>query len=159
MTHQENVEILLVEDNSRDAELTLRALRKRNLANQVVWVQDGQAALEFVFGPPDGSAHDLRRPRLILLDLKLPKLDGIEVLQRLKSDPRTATIPVVMLTSSREEQDVLRSYRHGANSYIVKPVDFDNFSEAVARLGMYWLLLNEAVEPKRISAGDAPESE
>jgi CheY-like chemotaxis protein len=142
MTDHE-VEILLVEDNPQDAELTLRALKQRNLANQVFTCHDGAEALEFFFGD---SPHGLREigvvPKVILLDLKLPKVDGLEVLRRLKEDERTKKIPVVVLTSSREEPDIARAYRLGANSYIVKPVDFEAFARAVSDVGLYWLLLN-----------------
>ena len=138
------VEILLVEDNSSDAELTLRALRKHNLANRVFHVKDGAEALEFIFAH---GAYDQRRvedtPRVIFLDLKLPKVDGIEVLQKIKSDERTRKIPVVVLTSSKEDRDVVESYRLGVNSYIVKPVEFESFIRAVSDLGFYWLLLNQ----------------
>jgi two-component system, response regulator len=138
-------EILLIEDNPRDAELTLRALKKRNFANQLIWLKDGAEALEFIFkSGPNGNREARHRPKVILLDLKLPKVDGLEVLRQLKAEASTRTIPVVVLTSSREEQDVIRSYELGVNSYIVKPVNFDNFSEAVAQLGLYWLLLNQA---------------
>jgi two-component system response regulator len=151
MTSDSNLdiaEILLVEDNPRDAELTVRALKKRHLANHLVWVKDGAEALDYVFGAsadaPSAVAHT---PKVILLDLKLPKVDGLEVLRRLKGDERTKVIPVVVLTSSREESDLVQSYRLGVNSYIVKPVEFGNFSEAVADLGMYWLLLNQRPGP------------
>lgn len=138
------VEILLVEDNPRDAELTLRVLEQHHLANYLVWAKDGAEALDLVFGPSsDPAAPISRAPRLILLDLKLPRVDGHEVLQRLKSDPRTRPIPVVVLTSSREETDLVRAYQSGTNSFIVKPVDFDNFVEAARQLGLYWLLLNQ----------------
>jgi CheY-like chemotaxis protein len=152
MNTENEAEILLVEDNPRDAELALRALKTRNLANKLVWVKDGAAALQFIFGPgPNGATNGnqqlCRRPRVILLDLKLPRMDGLEVLGRLKGNEESKTIPVVVLTSSREEQDIVRSYKMGVNSYIVKPVDFDNFSEAVALLGFYWLLLNQPPEP------------
>ncbi|MBI5385309.1 MAG: response regulator [Verrucomicrobia bacterium] len=143
------VEILLVEDNPRDAELAMRALKKRNLTNKLVWVKDGAAALEFIFGNNHrASGHILNRPKVILLDLKLPKVDGLEVLRQVKEDSKAKTIPVIVLTSSKEEKDVVRSYELGVNSYIVKPVNFDNFSEAVAQLGMYWLLLNQPPEPR-----------
>lgn len=138
------VEILLVEDNPSDAELTIRALERHNLANRLVWVKDGAEALDLIFGPsPDAGTPINHTPKLILLDLKLPKVDGHEVLERIKSDPRTRSIPVVVLTSSREETDLLRAYKSGTNSFIVKPVDFDRFIEAVRQLGLYWLLLNE----------------
>ena len=128
--------ILLVEDNANDAELTLRALKQRNLANQVHLCRDGAEAMDFFF---DGATP---APKVVLLDLKLPKMDGLEVLQRLKADARTKAIPVVVLTSSREEPDIERAYALGANSYIVKPVDFEAFARAVADVGLYWLLLN-----------------
>ena len=138
------VEILLVEDNPDDLALTLRGLRKANLANHIQVARDGAEALEFVFCE---GAHAHRRiengPKVILLDLKLPKVDGLEVLQRLKEDPRTKSIPVVVLTSSKEQNDIVESYRLGVNSYIVKPVNFERLAEAVQQLGMYWLLLNQ----------------
>ncbi|MGH7529533.1 MAG: response regulator [Gemmatimonadales bacterium] len=128
-------EILLVEDNANDAELTLRALRQRNLANQLHLCRDGAEALEYV-------EQTNTIPKVVLLDLKLPKIDGLEVLRRLKADARTRPIPIVVLTSSREEPDIARAYALGANSYIVKPVDFEAFARAVADVGLYWLLLN-----------------
>jgi CheY-like chemotaxis protein len=138
------VEILLVEDSPTDAELTMRVLKKNHLANQVVHVTDGEEALNFLFARGAYLGRNLdHRPRVILLDLKLPKIDGLEVLKAIKADPSTRTIPVVMLTSSREETDMIASYALGVNSYIVKPVDFDRFVEAVTHLGMYWLLLNQ----------------
>jgi CheY-like chemotaxis protein len=133
------VEILLVEDNPADAELTLRALSRSKLTNHVHVARDGAEALDFLF-PRSGPAAG---PKVILLDLKLPKVDGLEVLRRLKADDRTRRIPVVVLTSSREEPDIVTSYRLGANSYIVKPVDFEAFVRAVSDVGLYWLLLNE----------------
>lgn len=136
------VEILLVEDNPNDAELVMRALRKNNLANAVTVVNDGAEALEFMFGEGADAAHN--HPRVILLDLKLPKVSGIEVLRRLKESQSTRTIPVVVLTSSAEERDLIDSYDLGVNSYIVKPIDFEGFTRAVADLGMYWLLMNRA---------------
>jgi two-component system response regulator len=140
----EIVEILLVEDNSNDVELALRALKKQNLANHVHVVKDGEEALEFIFA--NGTYRDRNienQPRVIFLDLKLPKVDGLEVLRRIKSDPRTQKVPVVVMTSSQEEQDVSESYKLGANSYIVKPMDFDKFLKSISDLGMYWLLLNK----------------
>lgn len=142
------VEILLVEDDPHDVELTLRALRKHNLANHVLVVGDGARALDFIFARGEFDGRDVENgPKVILLDLKLPKVDGLEVLRQVKSDERARVIPVVVLTSSREEQDVVESYELGVNSYLVKPVDFDKFIEAVAELGFYWLLCNE---PPRI---------
>ena len=139
------VEILLVEDNPQDLELTLRALKKANLANRIHIARDGAEALEFIFceGPHAGRRID-DAPKVIFLDLKLPKVDGLEVLKRVKNDPRTKNIPVTMLTSSKEQRDIVESYNLGVNSYIVKPVDFQQFNEAVRQLGLYWLLLNEA---------------
>ncbi len=143
MDQSEEVEILLVEDTPNDAELTLRALRKHNLANRVHWVKDGAEALDFLFAQGESSGRDFKdRPKVVFLDLKLPKVDGLEVLHAVKSDENTRTIPVVVLTSSHEEQDVVRSYQYGVNSYIVKPVDFDKFVQAVSELGLYWVLLN-----------------
>jgi len=143
MTAFEHVEILLVEDNPTDAELTMRALRKKNLANNLFWVKDGVEALDFIFcrGQYEGRAN--LTPKLILLDLKLPKIDGIEVLRTIKADARTRTIPVVMLTSSYEERDIVESYQLGVNSYIVKPVDFDKFLDMVSQVGLYWALVNK----------------
>ena len=138
------VELLLVEDNASDVELTLRVFKKQNLTNRIKVAGDGAEALEFFFGPDgQGSEHLIFPPRMILLDLKLPKLNGIEVLERMKADPRTRLIPVVILTSSREDQDLHMCYELGVNSYIVKPVDFEQFTEAIRQLGLYWLLLNE----------------
>ncbi len=138
------VEILLVEDNPTDAELTLRALKKNNLANRVQVVTDGAEALDFIFANGVYKGRDINhKHRVILLDLKLPKVDGLEVLRKIKSDERTKNIPVVVLTSSREEKDRVESYKLGVNSYIAKPVDFNQFAKAVQELGLYWLLLNE----------------
>jgi two-component system response regulator len=138
------IEILLVEDNPDDVELALHALKKHNLANRIEVVRDGAEALEFLFCT---GAYEHRskesNPKVVLLDLKLPKVDGLEVLRRIKSDPRTKVIPVVMLTSSREERDVVESYKLGVNSYITKPVDFEQFSKVVQELGLYWLLINQ----------------
>lgn len=132
--------ILLIEDNADDELLTLRALKKSNIANEVIVARDGAEALEYLFGSEAGGPV---RPELILLDLKLPKVDGLEVLRRLRAEERTHRLPVVILTSSREQQDVIAGYELGANSYIRKPVDFAQFSEAVRQLGLYWLVLNE----------------
>lgn len=141
------VEILLVEDNPRDVDLTLRAMKKRNLANKVHVVRDGQAALDYVFGEGEYAGRDVNHaPKVVLLDLKIPKVDGLEVLRRMKADERTKVIPVVVLTSSSQEHDLIESYRLGVNSYIQKPVDFDKFLDCVAELGLYWLLLNKAPE-------------
>lgn len=137
------VEILLVEDNPTDAELAIRALKKHNLANKLVWVKDGAEALDFLFATGAYAERSIRNgPRVILLDLRLPKVDGMEVLRRVKGDERTRTIPVVVLTSSKEDRDVAESYRLGVNSYISKPVEFDEFARTVAELGLYWLLVN-----------------
>src|SRR5271154_5316422 len=142
---QKQIEILLVEDNQDDLELTLHALRKENLANSIHVARDGEEALEFLFcdGPYADRSFDYP-PRLVMLDLKLPKIDGMEVLRRLKADPRTRLIPVVILTSSKEERDLINGYGLGANSYIQKPVDFEQFRETVKRAGFYWLLINQA---------------
>ena len=142
-----DVQILLVEDNPADSELTMDALRDRNLANQVHHVEDGQQAVDFLFGQGKYSGRNTdAKPKLILLDLKLPKLSGLDVLQIIKKDERTRTIPVVVLTSSREEKDLIESYQLGVNSYVTKPVNFNDFSEAGANLGMYWLMLNQQPE-------------
>ncbi len=139
-----DVQILLVEDNPTDAELALRAFNKYNLSNSVLWVKDGAEALDFVFARNEYSdRQDNDRPKLVLLDLKLPKVDGLEVLRQMKSDDYTKVIPVVVLTSSEEEQDMIDSYKLGVNSYITKPVDFDKFVESVSKLGLYWVLLNQ----------------
>jgi two-component system, response regulator len=148
MVQTESVEILLVEDNPHDADLTIRSLKKHNLGNRLVHVEDGVAALDFVFGRGKYATETaVQRPKVILLDIKLPKLDGLDVLKEIKSHPETQAIPVVMLTSSREDPDIQRAYHHGANSYVVKPVDFESFREAVSTLGMYWLLVNQTSNP------------
>jgi CheY-like chemotaxis protein len=147
MNHSHAIELLLVEDNPQDLELALRALRKANLTNKIQVARDGAEALDFIFC--EGSHRDRHfgdGPKVILLDLKLPKIDGLEVLRRIKGDPRTKAIPVVVLTSSKENRDVVESYQLGVNSYIVKPVNFESFVTAVRELGLYWLLLNQAPE-------------
>jgi two-component system response regulator len=142
------IEILLVEDNPNDVKLALHAFRKHNVANCVHVARDGKEALEYIFASGDHAGRNIDEPpKVILLDLKLPLVDGLEVLRRIRADPRTRTIPVVVLTSSREEPDIAESYRLGVNSYIVKPVDFDQFTEAVRQLGFYWLLLNQPPTP------------
>lgn len=139
------VEILMVEDNRGDAELTLRALKKNNLANNVIHLKDGAEALDFIFGTGKYSGRNtIQLPKMILLDLNMPKIGGLEVLQRIKSDDRTKLIPVVVLTSSAEDPDVKRCYDLGANSYIVKPVEFNDFTKKVADLGLYWMVINKA---------------
>jgi len=141
------VEILLVEDSPTDRELTLRALEKAKIANRIEVARDGAEALDFLFGTGDHAGRaGAAPPRLVLLDLKLPKVDGLEVLERIKKDPATRSIPVVVLTSSREQRDLVESYNLGVNSYIVKPVDFEGFMAAVRELGMYWLILNQTPE-------------
>ncbi|HEX9398153.1 MAG TPA: response regulator [Burkholderiales bacterium] len=143
MNEIDQVEILLVEDSKTDAEMTLRALRRNNLANRVHWVKDGEEALEYMFCTGAYAGRDRAAgPKLIMLDIKMPKVDGIEVLRRLKADAATRSIPVVIMTSSNEESDVIESYKLGANSYIVKPVQFEAFLETVAKIGLYWVLTN-----------------
>ena len=137
------VEILLVEDNATDAELCVRALKKHNLANNLVWVKDGAEALDFLFATGAYSDRDVTTPpKVVLLDLRLPKVDGMEVLRRIKADERTRAIPVVVLTSSKEDRDIAESYQLGVNSFISKPVEFDAFAKTVSELGLYWLLVN-----------------
>lgn len=143
MSDFEPVEILLAEDNPTDAELTLRALNRSKLANKVVWVKDGGEALDYVFCEGAYAGRSNGNPRLILLDLKMPKVDGIEVLGKVKADERTKAVPVVIMTSSREERDLVESYRLGANSYIVKPMDFGQFMEVVSKAGFYWAVMNK----------------
>lgn len=145
MAETNEVEILLVEDNPNDAELAMRALKKHNLANKLIWVKDGAEALDFVYARGAYSGRDINcAPKLILLDLRLPKVDGLEVLKTVKSDEKTKLIPVVVMTSSKEDRDITESYKLGINSYITKPVDFEDFVKTVTELGMYWLLLNKA---------------
>ncbi|MGC1240637.1 MAG: response regulator [Chryseosolibacter sp.] len=144
MTKDNEIEILLVEDNMSDAELTIRALRKQNLANNLIHLKHGADALDFIFAQGDYAGRDIQKtPKVILLDLKMPKVDGLEVLSRIRADERTRTIPVVVLTSSKEDPDIAACYALGVNSYIVKPVEFDKFLKAVSELGFYWLLLNQ----------------
>lgn len=142
------IEVLLVEDNIHDAEMTIRALKKVNLANKLIHVKDGEEALEFIFARgkfADREASNL--PKVILLDIKMPKVDGIEVLRQLKSQEASKAIPIVIMTSSKEEQDIISSYELGVNSYVVKPVDFEGFAKAVSELGLYWLLTNQPPLP------------
>ena len=143
MTGYNEVEILLVEDNDQDAEMTLRALKKQNMANNVHRVEDGQQALHFLFATGPYSERNINAgPRVVLLDLKLPKVDGMEVLRRVKADERTRMIPVVVMTSSNEDRDMVESYKLGVNSFISKPVEFEKFLEVVKQFGLYWLLVN-----------------
>lgn len=138
------VEILLIEDNLNDAELTIRSFKKNNITNHILHLKDGAEALEFLFGTGQFMGRDLNdKPNVILLDLKMPKVDGIEVLEKIKANNNTKNIPVVVLTSSKEDPDIEKCYALGANSYIVKPVDFDAFQKAVTQLGLYWMLLNQ----------------
>lgn len=144
MIKDNGVEVLLVEDNLSDAELTIRALRKQNLANNLIHLKNGAEALDYLFAQGDYAQRDMHRtPKVILLDLKMPKIDGLEVLARIRADERTRNIPVVVLTSSKEDPDIEACYALGVNSYIVKPVEFDKFLKAVSDLGFYWLLLNQ----------------
>jgi two-component system response regulator len=144
MNNDQPIEILLVEDNIHDAEMTIRALRKVNLANKLIHVKDGAEALDFIFAKGAFSDRKIEnKPRVILLDIKMPKVDGIEVLRQIKSNETTRTIPVVIMTSSKEEQDLITSYNLGVNSYVVKPVEFEGFAKAVSELGFYWLITNQ----------------
>jgi len=144
MSERNDVEILLVEDNATDAELTIRALKKNNISNDIFWVKDGAEALDFMFASGAYANREINKtPKVILLDLRLPKVDGLEVLRKIKSDERTKNIPVVVLTSSKEEEDIVESYKLGVNSYISKPVEFESFAESVSKLGFYWVLLNK----------------
>jgi two-component system, response regulator len=142
----QNVEILLVEDSRADAEMTLRTLKKRGIANNVEWVRNGVEALDYLFCRNQYADRPSGHPRLVLLDLKMPLMDGLQVLKHMKADLRTKTIPVVMMTSSREEGDLLTSYQLGVNSYVVKPVDFSDFAEMVSQVGMYWMISNQALD-------------
>lgn len=147
MSEQQQVEILMAEDNPKDAEMTQRALRKVNFGNRLLWVKDGAEALDYLFCRGAYAGRDpLQPPKLVLLDIKMPKVDGIEVLRQVKGDPRLRVIPIVVMTSSNEERDVVESYRLGVNSYIVKPVDFSAFLEVVAKIGLYWILTNRVPE-------------
>ena len=144
MSELDHVEILMVEDNPQDLELALRAFKKANLTNRIQVARDGAEALDYIFCEGEHASRKMSdQPKVILLDLKLPKIDGLDVLKRLKGDPRTSRIPVVILTSSKEQNDVVESYHLGVNSYIVKPVNFESFASAVQKIGMYWLLLNQ----------------
>lgn len=143
MNDVQNLEILLVEDSDHDAEMTLRTLRKRGIANEIARVRDGVEALEYLYQEGAWANRTPGLPRLVLLDLKMPRMDGMQVLARLRGDPRTRALPVVMLTSSREEGDLLGSYQLGANSYVVKPVDFEQFADTVGQVGLYWVLVNQ----------------
>ena len=146
----DNKTILLVEDNADDEALTLRALKKNNIGNQVIIARDGAQALDYLFGTGQYSGRDAYlMPQVVLLDLKLPKIDGLEVLRRLRANESTKLLPVVILTSSNEEQDLINGYGFGANSYVRKPVDFNQFIEAVRQLGLYWLVLNELPPAQR----------
>ena len=143
MTGQNEIEILLVEDNHHEAELTIRSMKKNNLSNKLKHIDDGAEALDFIFSKGVYATKEpSNTPKLIILDLKLPKVDGLEILRQLKADENTRTIPVVVLTSSQEKRDVVECYRLGVNSYLVKPVNFNTFSKAVTDLGLYWMLLN-----------------
>ena len=144
MNDMDMIEILLIEDSPEDVEVTLRAFKKQKLSNKVHVVEDGEEALEYIFATGAyGDRNINHRPKVILLDLKLPKVDGLEVLRRVRKDERTKFIPVVVLTSSQEEKDIMESYKLGVNSYITKPVDFNKFMDTVSELGLYWLLLNK----------------
>lgn len=138
------VEILLVEDNPNDADLTIRELKKHNLANKLAWVKDGEEALDFIFGEGSFAERDSKyKPKVVFLDLKLPKIDGIEVLKEIRSREATKLLPLVILSSSREDQDIIKSYNLGVNSYIVKPVEFEDFSRAIREIGYYWVVSNQ----------------
>lgn len=150
--NNDEVEILLVEDNPNDAELAMRALKENNLSNSLRWVKDGAEALDFIFATGAYKGRDVDQPpKLIMLDLRLPKVDGLEVLKKIKADERSRQIPVVVLTSSKEDRDIVDSYRLGVNSYISKPVEFEEFMKTVAELGLYWLILNRPPQAARIA--------
>ncbi|MFZ4717111.1 MAG: response regulator [Chthoniobacterales bacterium] len=147
--NNEHSNILIVEDNPNEVLLTIRSLKKHNLANNIVNVSDGQAALDYLFGEGGHQGRNvMEQPRVVLLDLKLPKLDGLQVLARIRADQRTKLLPVVILTSSQEESDLVQSYNLGANSYIVKPVEFENFAKSIYEIGLYWLVLNKPAPVK-----------
>jgi two-component system, response regulator len=151
--NDEDVEILLVEDNPNDVELMLHVFKSNRISNRIRVVRDGSEALEFIFCTGAYASRNMSDgPKFILLDLKLPKVDGLEVLKQIKSDPRTCAIPVVVLTSSHQDRDVVASYKYGVNSYICKPVDFEQFTEAARMLGMYWLMLNQAPKSQAVIA-------
>ena len=143
MSDFEEVDILLAEDSDTDGEMTLRALRKKGITNNLTWVRDGEEALDFIYHRGSYAERSNRHPKLVLLDLKMPRVDGIDVLRQIKADPNTKSIPVVVLTSSAQDRDVIDSYQLGVNSYIVKPVDFDQFFEVVSTLGLYWAVMNK----------------
>jgi len=146
-TFHREIQILLVEDNKSDAMLTIRALKKHSLANNLIHLIDGAQALDFIFGKGEFEGRDMdNKPKVIFLDIKMPKVSGLEVLRIIKSDERTKLIPVVMMTSSKQEKDILESHQLGANSYVVKPVGFENFSKTIADLGFYWLAINNSPE-------------
>jgi len=145
MKTSEFIDILFVEDSPIDAELTMIALREENLANNIIWLQDGAQALDFIFAKGEYAHRNIdSQPKLLLLDLKMPKVGGIEVVQQIRADERTKSIPIVIMTSSKEEKDIVDSYKLGINSYIVKPVDFDKFTKSVKEIGFYWLLMNHS---------------
>ena len=143
MIEHSDIDIVLVEDNSNDAEITIRSLKKHHLANKLIWLKDGVEALDFVLAKGEYASRNIKDlPKVIFLDLKLPKIDGLEVLEKIRNNEDTKQIPIVVLTSSKEEQDVVKSYNYGVNSYIVKPVEFENFAKAIAEVGFYWLVTN-----------------
>lgn len=144
MNKYQNVDIMLVEDSAHDAEMTMRVLKRRGIVNDIFWLKDGVEAIEYLFCEGEYAGRDNGLPKLVLLDMKMPRMDGLQVLKKLKSSEKTRHIPVVMLTSSREEGDLINSYLSGVNSYIVKPVDFEQFDETIAQIGMYWMLVNQA---------------